>query len=168
MAIARKTWGSRRTSLTRDPKRKRELFLHHEAGAVARATTEANERRAMRALQSFHMDRNGWADIGYNYVLFPSGRLYEARGFSAIPAAQGGHNSGTIAICCIGHYDKQKLTEAQKKRLVKAANNLAAKGVRTVGGHGEAPGQATACPGKHIRDWLTPLAARSKLVRYGH
>lgn len=164
MAISRKTWGARRTNVSRDSRRKREVFIHHEAGPVRKPQSESQERRVMREIQAFHINSRGWADIGYSYVLFPSGRLYEGRGFSALPAAQANHNSGTIAICCAGHYDKQSLTPRQYARLVKACNNLAAKGLRTVGGHYQVFG--TACPGRRIKSQLDKLARDTRLSRY--
>jgi hypothetical protein len=51
----------------------------------------------MRDLEQLHLAR-GFLTIGYIFVLFRSGRLYEGRGPRALPAAQSGHNSGTIAI----------------------------------------------------------------------
>ncbi len=57
----------------------------------------------MRELEDSHLAR-GFLTIGYNFVLFRSGRLYEGRGPRALPAAQGGHNTGTVAIACVGDY----------------------------------------------------------------
>ena len=165
MAVKRASWGSRKVSAPKDSQPKRELYIHHEAGPVRAEQSAAEEKQVMREIQAFHINSRGFKDIGYSYVLFPSGRLYEGRGFGALPAAQEGHNSGTVAICCAGHYDKQQLTPAQKKRLVTAANNLAKRGVKTVAGHREAPGQSTACPGKNVTGHLDELARASKLTR---
>lgn len=164
MAIARSKWGAPAFDGPYDGTAKRELFIHHEAGPVRHPQPEASEHVIMRGIRNQHIHSNGWDDIGYSYVLFPSGRLYTGRGFKGLPAAQLSHNSGTIAICCAGHGDKQQLTVMQKRRLIKAANHLHALGVRWVGGHRQVT--ATACPGQKIYDWVTPLAEQSRLSRY--
>jgi hypothetical protein len=59
--------------------------------------------------------------IGYSFVLLRSGRLYEGRGPRALPAAQGGHNSGTIAIACVyGAFWRPGLAPAQAIARTKA------------------------------------------------
>lgn len=164
MAIARKVWGAPAFDGPFDSKAKRELFIHHEAGPVRPAQSAAAERVIIRGIRNQHIRGNGWDDIGYSYVLFPSGRMYTGRGFRGLPAAQLNHNAGTVAICLAGHYDKQQISIAQKRRLIDAANNLHALGVRTVGGHRQVT--QTACPGAKAYAWITPLAERTKLTRY--
>lgn len=166
MARSRHEWGAPPYSGPRDGHAKRELFIHHEAGPVRKPANATSEHGVMREIRNFHIHTRGWADIAYSYVLFPSGRLYTGRGFHGLPAAQLNHNSGTIAICLAGNYETQHLTDSQKRRLIEACNNLAKLGVRTVGGHREAPGQSTACPGSHVMPFLNTLADKSRLSRY--
>jgi N-acetylmuramoyl-L-alanine amidase len=35
----------------------------------------------MRNIQNFHMNTNGWADIGYNFCIGDPGQVYEGRGY---------------------------------------------------------------------------------------
>lgn len=121
----------------------------------------------MRELEQSHLAR-GFLTIGYNFVLFPSGRLYDGRGPRALPAAQGGHNTGTIAIACVGDYRTDHLTRRMKARLIVAAVNVRVRrGVLLVGGHREAPNQSTECPGANIMSFLPRLARRARLRRVG-
>jgi hypothetical protein len=101
MAISARRWGRRGTPPI-DLAPKRELYLHHTVTSN-RPRSRAEERRHMRELEDSHLAR-GFLTIGYNFVLFRSGRLYEGRGPRALPAAQGGHNTGTVAIACVGDY----------------------------------------------------------------
>ena len=121
----------------------------------------------MRELEQVHIAR-GFLTIGYNFVLFRSGRLYEGRGPRALPAAQGGHNTGTTAIACVGDFRSDRLTRRMKARLIVAAVNVRVRrGVRLIGGHREAPNlrESTECPGDNIMRWLPTLARRAGLRR---
>lgn len=53
--------------------------VHHTAGA--RCTTQAACDTQMRNIQNFHMNTNGWADIGYNFCIGDPGQVYEGRGY---------------------------------------------------------------------------------------
>lgn len=165
MAISRARWGAKGT-IPNDPARKRELFVHHTVSKPGKVRwTRAEERAHMRELEQGHLN-NGWSTIGYSYVLFPTGRLYVGRGFRGLPAAQGGHNTGTVAIACVGNYDLQGPTRRLRLRLVSAAVNLRLRGVRTVGGHQQAPGQSTGCPGGTLMGFIPRLARLARLRRF--
>jgi hypothetical protein len=94
VAISARKWGRRGTPPV-DIAPKRELYVHHTVTSNRRRG-RTEQRRHMRELEQLHLSR-GFLTIGYSFVLFPSGRLYEGRGPRALPAAQGGHNSSTIA-----------------------------------------------------------------------
>lgn len=95
------------------------------------------------------MDGNGWQDIGYNFVLFPSGRLYEARGGSRVPAAQAGANTGTVAIAYVGDGRTADMTRRARLRLRAALIALRTRrGIRRLRGHRDFGG--TECPGPLI------------------
>lgn len=55
---------------------------------------------------------NGWSGIGYHYFISKDGRLHAGRSLELTPAAQGGHNRGTIAICLHG-LRRDRFTEPQ-------------------------------------------------------
>lgn len=105
--VARSIWGARppRHIDLQDKHSVDEVFIHWpgDTGSLAHINTRSEERAYMRSVQNFHMDAPDhlWSDIGYNYVIFQSGRIYRGRGFTHIPAGQLHHNTGTDAICCI-------------------------------------------------------------------
>ena len=75
------------------------------SGSLQRVNTDAEEHALIRSIQQEHFNR-GFIDIGYNHVLLPnwdrrmqSANIYTARGAQYLPAAQGGHNTGTLSIC---------------------------------------------------------------------
>jgi N-acetylmuramoyl-L-alanine amidase len=62
-------------------------------------------------IKQWHLDR-GWSDIGYHYFIRKNGALECGRGLERTPAAQKGHNTGSIAICMHGLLI-EKFTESQ-------------------------------------------------------
>lgn len=57
-----------------------------------------------------HIDRNGWADIAYNWGFCIHGVIFEGRGWGIRSAAFGNNdcNASLIAACFIGGDDKNK------------------------------------------------------------
>lgn len=164
MAIPRSKWTKSNPRFSRDEAPKRKLYLHHTVSAN-RKWTAAQEREHMRQLEAQHQGQ-GWSGIGYSYVLFPSGRLYVGRGPKALPAAQKNANSGSIAVAYAGNTETADMTGRAKARFVLAARNLKrAHGVRLLGGHRDAPGQSTACPGRLAYRWVSRAAKLSGLRR---
>jgi len=63
---------------TLQPKR---ITLHHTAlrGAPSVNASQAQEAERMRLIYNSHVFGNGWSDIGYHFIVMPSGRVYSAR-----------------------------------------------------------------------------------------
>lgn len=125
------------------------LVVHHTAGSAPR--TERAEQAEMRSIQRAHF-ANGWTDIGYNYVIFPSGRVYEARGYDVRGAHTGGHNTDTIGVSFAGNYEQKRPSIRSLRAYRRLVRLLEAKGakIERVLGHRQMPDQSTACPGKYL------------------
>lgn len=50
------------------------------------------------------MDHNGWADIGYNFLIGEDGIAYEGRGWGIRGAHSPDYNAKSIGICIIGNF----------------------------------------------------------------
>jgi len=114
------------------------IFVHCSASDNAAHDNVATMR-------DWHVNGNGWSDVGYHYFIRKSGQLENGRPVGTTPAAQGGNNTGTIAICLHG-LAESKFTEAQfatLKALCVEINN-AYSGNVTFHGHKEVA--AKACP----------------------
>jgi hypothetical protein len=155
---------------------KRELYIHHSAGTFGGPAqsidTGAEQEAVMRALDRFHTVDRGWAGIAYSYVVFqPYGRLrrarvFEGRGAGFIPAAQLGHNTGTIAVCVVDGGRGDELRPATRRALTRLARQLKREhGITRLGGHRDAPGQSTECPGPYIYPALSRIARVAGLER---
>ncbi|MDP5307912.1 N-acetylmuramoyl-L-alanine amidase [Paracoccus spongiarum] len=80
------------------------VFLHCSA-------SDRPEHDSAAVIDAWHK-ANGWAGIGYHYFIRKDGTLESGRDLNKVPAAQGGHNTGTIAICLHG-LEISKFTPAQ-------------------------------------------------------
>lgn len=127
----------------------------------------------MRDLDEFHTHGRGWAGIAYNYIVFqPRGdmpvRIFKGRGSRYIPAAQLGDNTGTIAVCVVdgaaGDPLKHGTIEAVA-HLFKHLHHTAHPSLTGVGGHRDARGQSTECPGRFIVPHLDEIARKAGLRR---
>lgn len=144
--LTREEWNARppryvpRTTWTM----RHEFVVHHSEGPIGQTP---------RAIQDFHMDVRGWADIGYNFLVDHRGRVYEGRGWLVVGAHATGHNTTGIGVCVIGR-DGPDITAAARTS-VRWLYDLACRSAgRTLAqrGHGDLMG--TDCPGGVLRAWV--------------
>lgn len=82
----------------------RTVFVHCSA-------SDRPEHDSAAVIDRWHR-ANGWAGIGYHYFIRKDGTLETGRDLEKVPAAQEGHNTGSIAICLHG-LEYGKFTPAQ-------------------------------------------------------
>jgi len=65
------------------------------------------------SFRDYHINHNGWSDIGYHYVInngkhrkHYNGEIEAGRPENVTPAAVRGYNTGSIAICLVGARNK--------------------------------------------------------------
>ena len=101
--ITRSGWGARAANTAVLPTRPAPwVVIHHTAGAAC--TTQALCSTQMRNIQNFHMNTNGWADIGYNFLVGGDGLVYEGRGWGRQGAHSPGYNSRSVGVSFIGTF----------------------------------------------------------------
>lgn len=132
--ISRSQWGARparNRAIVKWPKGVT-LWVHHTAGP-------ANQTPAQ--IQAYHMDVNGWSDIGYSYLIDTRGRVYEGRGRNV----QGAHSPGKNhepSVALIGDYSKGDPNLAQHQAVYDLMDLIGAGRLR-----GHRDNTATSCPG---------------------
>lgn len=95
---------------------------------------------------------NGWAGIGYHYLVRKDGTIYRGRPEDTVGAHAYGANSHSIGICFEGNYQvEQSMPAAQ----LAAGQALVADikrrwGITKVIGHKDVTGSTTDCPGKYF------------------
>lgn len=79
------------------------VVIHHSATPEA-CTTQEGCVEAMRSMQIYHQETQGWYDIGYSFAVGGDFRAYEGRGWAAVGAHAPGYNDKSIGICVIGDW----------------------------------------------------------------
>ena len=81
-----KEWGARApsSSISKMASPVTYAVVHHSAGA--HCTTKAGCISQVKGFQNYHMDSNGWSDIGYNFIVGEDGNVYEGRGWTTMGA----------------------------------------------------------------------------------
>ncbi len=120
----------------------RRIVLHHSA---SRADTTWQD------IHQWHLN-NGWAGIGYHYVIHADGGVYRGRpeGMSGAHAYQDRDheaNSDGIGICIVGNFETGVPTEAQLASTVDLIRDIRTRypGIPVIGHCDVMP---TACPGR--------------------
>ncbi len=133
------------------------LVVHHSAGL----NTSDDWAATVRGIWNFHVNSNGWDDVGYNWLVDPDGVLYEGRGDNVRGAHFCGNNTNTQGVCMLGTYIDETPTEAALETVKEylawksAADNIDPTAVSfhtptggevpNVAGHRD--GCSTTCPG---------------------
>lgn len=110
--------------------------------------------QSVRSIQNYHMDSNGWSDIGYNFLVDTSGRIFEGRGWYVQGAHAYGANTTHVGVCFIGESgDATDIALSAIRTLYEKAVDLTGHSlVQTY--HGGLPGNSTDCPGAQLRAWV--------------
>ncbi len=107
------------------------LIVHH----TDTANNDANPAATVRAIYRYHAITQDWGDVGYNFLIDESGRIYkgrashaphsqadsitgqDAQGRGVIGAHARQHNTGTVGVALLGTLTTQDATPAAKQAL---------------------------------------------------
>lgn len=151
------------------------VWLHHSAGAAGKEDASFDEdARIVRSLEATGQ-RRFRGGISYTFVVTRSGRVFEGHSIGRRGAHTKGQNTTGRAICLAGNYE----TLAPTGKQISAVAELLKHGQRNgwwvcpliTGGHQEAPGAATACPGRNLMSSIDDInraaVTRSPAGSYG-
>ena len=130
-----------------------DVWLHHGASGTSSLAT-------IRAYLRHHVNTNGWATIGYSFLI-AGGVVYEGRG----PGRQGAHTHGqnrtSHGIVIAGDYDARTPNPEDIDALVRLLRHgHKMRWWRTPalsGGHRDAPDATTSCPGAALHDLIPDI-----------
>jgi hypothetical protein len=164
--IGRAQWGARYPAgFGPAPLPARELWLHHTAMATPPADQDVDQDVGdVRQIERIGQQRFG-GGISYTFVVCPSGRVFEGTGVDRQGAHTKGRNSISRAIVLHGNYDVAPPTSA----MLAAVADLVAQGAAShwwpaqlTGGHRDAPGASTACPGRYAYAQIATINAAAR------
>lgn len=127
--------------------------IHHTAGPQPKRNRVREEKQLLRDTEDFHINTRGYRAIAYSYLIMPSGRVYEGRGFQKQGAHTLGHNLD-IGICFPGNYEHDRLTKRQLVAYRMLAARLRLKGARVGKAYPHSDTFSTSCPGNHVVEQL--------------
>jgi hypothetical protein len=114
------------------------LTVHH----TATANGDPDPAATVRAIYRYHAIDRGWGDIGYQFLIDESGRVYEGRhtdddpstpmafdatGRGVVGAHVAGWNSGNIGISLLGTLTDRRPTAAAQRAVEQVLATLAAR-----------------------------------------
>ncbi|MET8570189.1 peptidoglycan recognition family protein [Streptomyces sp. NPDC004783] len=171
-------WGARPPQGTIRTLRYRpsKIIVHHTVSANTTDFSRAQAHRHAHWVQDLHMDKNGWADTGYHFLVSRGGWITEGR-HGSLPALAGGttfplgtHTSGqndySIGIANEGAYhDGAVPTTAQWDVLVTlCAYTCSRYGIPSTQLYGHKDYGDTLCPGVY-HDMLPRLRQEVEAAR---
>jgi len=140
-------------------------IVHHSAGTNSSSDWPA----VVRSIWDYHVNTNGWSDIGYNWLIDPNGVIYQGRGWiNGDDEVQGAHfcgtNSNTMGVCLLGNFEETtpssdaldnleellawKSDEKNIDPTTRSYHSSSALNLFTISGHRD--GCNTLCPGENL------------------
>ncbi|MEU4986565.1 peptidoglycan-binding protein [Streptomyces sp. NPDC021969] len=154
--ISRDAWGAK--PWDNDPKSdgpayvpltsRREFFVHYDGAHHITATGVA----IPRAIEAQHLAQ-GWAGIGYHFVVDQAGNIYEGRGWTRQGAHCPGYNRSGIGVQIAVGGDQQP-SEAALAACRALYDEACRRTGRTLAKRGHRDGIATQCPGDILYAWV--------------
>ncbi|KAJ8317240.1 hypothetical protein KUTeg_005144 [Tegillarca granosa] len=81
------------------------FFIHHTSEQSC--TDPAHCIKIVQGIQNYHIEHNGWWDIGYSFLVGEDGNVYEGRGWKRVGAHTYGFNSRSLALSFIGNFENR-------------------------------------------------------------
>ena len=120
--IPRLSWGADESIRRHGPVYAPKLvvaFVHHTAGS--NDYTRAESAAIVRGIEIYHVEGNGWWDIGYNFLVDKYGQVFEGRyggvDRNVVGAHTMGFNTGSVGVAVLGDYGSNRISPAAARSL---------------------------------------------------
>ncbi|MGW7541115.1 peptidoglycan recognition protein family protein [Streptomyces sp. NPDC054770] len=124
--VTRAQWGADESLNSEAPEYGTEVkavFVHHTVNANDYSC--ADSAAMVRAIRTYHIQSNGWKDIGYNFLVDKCGTIFEGRKGGVdrpvIGAHTPGFNTNTVGIAVLGEYSSIDASSAAKASVARLA-----------------------------------------------
>lgn len=100
---------------------------HHTWSPNYSHFTGGNHFSLQKGMRDYHVNTNGWQDIGQHFSIFPDGAIVTGRPLNTSPACIYGANSQAVCIENVGDFDagRDAMNPAQANAIVRATAALA-------------------------------------------
>jgi len=172
---SRSCWGARAPGSLSTNSTLNRAVIHHTAGASDYNTSsQSTSASIVRSIQNYHMDTQGWSDIGYHFLVDKLGNRFEGRSGSLTTTtrkgAHDGVNTNSYGFNIMGYYHtpyNQTPTSVSRNAMYdliawRMPNGFSAYGGSAYGASssagyicGHRVAKATACPGDLLYAYVT-------------
>ena len=129
-----------------------EIFTHCSA-TKPQWMYESTADQKVAEIRRWHVEENGWRDIGYHFIIDRDGDLVEGRPIEQVGAHVKNHNKKSIGICLIGGWGgastdqfEEHFTKLQEETLLKLLDDLTLKFPDAkIRGHNEVANKGCPC-----------------------
>ena len=122
------------------------IIIHHSASPSSTTVDE---------IRKWHVEDNGWNDIGYHFIITEDGVIHECRPLAKIGAHTKGYNRYSIGICVVGNTSITAPSMTQMEQLtllISALRHDFQLEPEDIEGHQEFGN--TECPGAFLMGWI--------------
>ena len=116
------------------------------------SATREGQDITVETIKDWHVNGNGWSDIGYHYCIRLNGDIEPGRGIEKRGAHVRGHNDDSIGICYIGGCEgdgqtpKDTMTPEQEEAMRELVYSLRMVWTKKLTLHGHNEFSDKACP----------------------
>jgi hypothetical protein len=151
MVVNRLEWGAR------EPAKAFRRLAHHRVKGVVLHHSGVQDGptgiAAVKAFEAYHMDNRKWDGIAYNWLVDPSGAVFEGRGGGWRGAATRGWNARSESVCYTGWgYEPVPAVALKAIQMVIDDAQFRYGGSLWVRGHRDM--SSSTCPGDWLYGWL--------------
>ena len=124
----RTAWQARAADRTNvEPMTKIERVTIHHSAMLFRDTRPQTCAAQIHQIQREHMRNRNYGDIGYHFLIDPSGRIWQGREMRYQGAhASGANNIGNVGICLLGNFMRGRGGQGPTNEQVQAMRRLVA------------------------------------------
>lgn len=142
-----------------------EIIVHCSATPPDWLADEPLSTKVQR-IRSWHVNGNGWSDIGYHFVIDRDGSVATGRNIQRSGAHVAGHNARSVGVCLLGGKGSSRddrITDHYTKKQITALRDLIHDlrrqhpSLTKLSGHNEYSSKA--CPGFKVKPWWHSIEA---------
>lgn len=137
------------------------ITVHHDGMSPFGRTGWGDAVQRMEMIRRSHVGDQGWADIGYHYIVDPAGRVWEGRPMTLQGAHVKDQNEGNIGVMVLGNFEEERPTGAATASVEKLVVALMGRHkVRPNNVHTHRELASTACPGRYLQTFMASSRGR--------
>lgn len=107
-------------------------------------------------IRQWHVEGNGWSDVGYHYIIRVDGEIEVGRQEQVSGAHCRGYNARSIGICMVGN---DRFTDEQWLSLKKLVRSLKVRyDLKEITGHYKYSDKT--CPNFDVEEWVDAMYGR--------